>query len=99
MISTVTISRVSTAEVAIDHPDEWTSEQIAGAVAVRQIDVAQRADMWTGETKTTIASIEEGVDYRDLADADAEGDTKPYRPDPVVLTDDDLPETPTPPTE
>lgn len=83
MISTVTIRRESTAMVAIEHPDEWDDAQVQSAVTNRAIDVAARADMWVGQSRTTVDGVEPGIDYRD----DLEGD---YKPEPVALTDEDL---------
>jgi len=88
MISTVTIKRHTTAQVAVEHPDEWDDAQVNEAVSNRAIDVAGRASIWSGEDRTTIARVECGVDVREIEDEDE--DDKPYRPDPLELTEDDL---------
>ena len=67
-ISTVTVTRVSTAQVAVEHPAEWTDAQIKAAVQERAIDIGTSAQMWCAETRTTLGAIVYGRDTRDEMD-------------------------------
>ena len=97
MISTVTVQRLTTAEVAIEHPDGWSDEQLQAAATNRANDIANRADTWCGDTKVTLTQIARDHDYREAEDDEEATDApKPYRPDPVELSEDDL-VTPAPP--
>ena len=93
MISTVHIARNTTACVAVEHPDEWDDDQIAEAAKNRAIDIAARASMWSGDDRTTIASVHPGEDYREAEE------TMDYPPKPVILTDADLDAVPDPVVE
>ena len=85
MISTVTITRESTADVVVEHPDDWTDAQILGAVKNRAIDIAAEAPMWNASTRTTIAGVAVGEDARDEMD-----DEYMMQRQPIDLTDNDL---------
>ena len=84
MISTVKIKRATTAEVVVEHPDEWSDDQVSAAVKNRAIDVAAGASMWSGDSRTEIAGTEVGTDFRDGMDDDS------FKPEPVQLTAEDL---------
>lgn len=85
MISTVTITRASTADVVVEHPDDWTDAQILGAVKNRAIDIAAEAPMWNASNRTTIGGVAVGEDARDELD-----DEYMAQRQPIELTDDDL---------
>lgn len=85
MISTVTIRRDTTAHVAVEHPDDWSDAELQQAVANRQIDVAARAEMWSGDATTRLGAVEPGVDWRDELD-----DKRDFKPGTIELTAADL---------
>ena len=84
MISTVTIERNTTAQVAIEHPDEWDDAQVLAAVKNRAIDIGGAASLWCGDNRTLVKGVDVGADYRD------EMEHTDYPPAAVELTDDDL---------
>lgn len=67
-ISTVTVTRVSIAQVAVEHPAEWTDAQIDAAVQERAIDIGTSAQMWCAKTRTTLGAIVFGRDTREESD-------------------------------
>jgi hypothetical protein len=84
MISTVTIQRTVTAEVEVDHPDAWTSNQVISAAQFRSADVSERATYWRSQTRTTVESV--SLDDR----VDPEADMCGPPPEPIALTAEDL---------
>lgn len=92
MISTVNLTRRTLAKVAVEHPDDWTQEQLDQAVRFAQIDIAKRADMWDAPDRTAITGTELAVDSTPSDDARAECCCGP-RPAPFQLTTDDLVDT------
>jgi hypothetical protein len=85
VISTVTITRESTAAVVVEHPDDWTDAQILGAVKNRAIDIAAEAPMWNASNRTTIGGVAVGADARDEM-----ADEHMMQRQPIELTDEDL---------
>lgn len=82
MISTITIKRMTTAKVVIEHPDEWDAKETRRAVQNRALDVAGKANFWEADSKSTIGDVTLDEDARDPEDE--------YAPEPFALTADDL---------
>ena len=85
MISTVTVTRTMSAPVLVEHPDEWTAEQVTAALMARALDFGSRVQMWDAECKTTLGDIALDEDLTE----DEEG-SMPSSMDPFELVDADL---------
>ena len=83
MKSVVKLRQVSTSEIEVEHPPEWTAEQVQGAATARMPDLLRGASTWTAANSAAVVEIRLGEEL------DEEGD--PYMmPDrDIVLTDDD----------
>lgn len=83
MISVIEIQRTVTASVEVEHPDDWTEEQVLAAAQFRSADASERASYWDSQTRTTVAAVklDEQLDSAD--------DMAPKR-DPLQLTAEDL---------
>ena len=78
--STVELTRTVTAPVLLEHPAEWSPEEVHAAVMVRMYDVGNAAPFYMGESRTTVNTITVGE-----MPAENHGQR-------VKLTDDDLSE-------
>lgn len=89
MLSTLKFSRTQTAEVRVEHPDDWTEAQVRAAATARVIDVAERVSWWDSKTRAKIEEILVGQD--DAEPEDEHGCCVPSsHREPVEFTDDDL---------
>lgn len=57
VLSTVHIRRMTDAFVAIEHPKDWTEEQVRAELTARAMDFAQAAPMWSAESRTTMGRV------------------------------------------
>ena len=89
MISIVHFNRTQEAVVAVEHPDGWSQKDLQAACHARGIDLADRASWYDQPGRTKMGACELGADPHEDDEEDADG-AKPYRPDPVELTEDDL---------
>lgn len=89
MFSTIKVERTTTAFVAIEHPADWTPEQLAAAASRRRGDIADKARWWDADTSTRVPEIVRG-EY-----APDEDPREPYMltasdlaaEEPIVVTD------------
>jgi hypothetical protein len=70
MISTVTIERMSAAKLAVEHPDDWTEENVKAAVEARALDIGGMVPYWSATTKSAIGAVTLGEDPREVDDED-----------------------------
>ncbi len=81
MFSTCRIERKTDAYIVIEHPADWTPEQIAAAVGKRRGDLAERTRWRDATTSTTVAEVVRGEYAPDDED---------HPQEPFALTAEDL---------
>ena len=64
-ISTVKVCRTQDAFIAVEHPKDWSEEEVLAAIETRQMDFAGKVDWWDAENTTTIDSVALGVNDPD----------------------------------